>query len=89
MVSTIRFRSFKTVDLQERRSYTVLMLIGLVFAAVFAEPRIVLVSLSYADLLSAFVELVVSRVRQREPEPAQLPPAPQDLPKVVEHRPRF
>src|SRR5207253_9598274 len=28
MVSTIRFRSFKTIDLQARRPYTVLFLIG-------------------------------------------------------------
>lgn len=96
MVSTIRFRSFKTIDLQVRRSYTVLMALGLLIAAIFAEPRIVLVILSYAYLVSAFFEMIVSRVRHRGGEPvaaaAPLPhaPASQDLsPKVVEHRPRF
>ena len=37
MVSTIRFRSFKTIDLQSRRSYTVILLIaaGIVLTVVF------------------------------------------------------
>ena len=90
MVSTIRFRSFKTIDLRVRRSYTVLILLAAGFAAVFAHPAVVLVVVSYAYLVSAFVEIVVTRIRHRggEPVPApqEEPPAP--LTRVVEHRPR-
>src|SRR6185369_8856058 len=42
MVSTIRFRSFKTFDLQVRRSYPVLLLIALGLAALAARPEEVL-----------------------------------------------
>jgi CDP-diacylglycerol--serine O-phosphatidyltransferase len=64
MVSTIRFRSFKTIDLQSRRSYTVVILLagGIVFIA--THPRIVLVVLAYSYLASAFVGLAFSRFRR-------------------------
>ena len=73
MVSTIRFRSFKDLDLQARRPYTVLIAIALLFALVFAHPALTLVALSYTYLLSAFVEIVVTRLRHRPPQPAHLP----------------
>ena len=86
MVSTIRFRSFKNLDLQARRPYTVLIAIALLFAFVFAHPALTLVTISYAYLLSAFVEMIVTRFRRRH-EPAQLPahatPAP--AADVIEH----
>jgi CDP-diacylglycerol--serine O-phosphatidyltransferase len=65
MVSTIRFRSFKTIDLQIRRPYTVLFLIAAALMAVATHPRFVLVGLSYAYLMSAFVGLALSRFRHR------------------------
>jgi CDP-diacylglycerol--serine O-phosphatidyltransferase len=70
MVTTIRFRSFKNLDLQARRPYTVLIGIALLFAFVFAHPALTLVTISYAYLLSAFVEMIVHRVRHRDHEPA-------------------
>ena len=42
MVSTIRFRSFKSLDLQARRSYPVLFLLALGLAALAASPRFLL-----------------------------------------------
>jgi CDP-diacylglycerol--serine O-phosphatidyltransferase len=66
MVSTIRFRSFKTIDLQTRRPYTVLLLIAAGIMLIAMEPRVVLVVLAYAYLLSAFVEMLVARLRRRE-----------------------
>jgi CDP-diacylglycerol---serine O-phosphatidyltransferase len=87
MVSTIRFRSFKNLDLQARRPYTVLIAIALLFAFVFIHPAFALVTLSYAYLLSAFVEMIVNRIRHRGHEPVQpsfaasLPP--QELPQNV------
>ena len=39
MVSTIRFRSFKTIDLQTRRPYTVLLLIAAGIVLIATQPR--------------------------------------------------
>ena len=61
MVSTIKFRSFKTFDLQARRSYTVLLVIASLIAFVSAHPALALVTLSYGYLLSAFVEMLIAR----------------------------
>ena len=65
MVSTIRFRSFKDLDLLAPRSYTVLILLAAGLVAIATHPRWVLVVLSYAYLFSAFVELGVNRFRRR------------------------
>jgi len=82
MVSTIKFRSFKTFDLQTRRSYTVLLLLALVIAFVSAHPALALVTLSYGYMLSAFIELAVLKIRHRnEPLPAAAV--------VIEHEPRI
>ncbi len=78
MVSTVRFRSFKTIDLQARRSYKVLAILALVIALVQWHPKVVLVILAYTYLLSAFVEWVVQRIRrrgQRSAPPAATPSA--------------
>jgi CDP-diacylglycerol--serine O-phosphatidyltransferase len=66
MVSTIRFRSFKTIDLQTRRPYTVLLLIAAGIMLIAMQPRVVLVVLAYTYLASAFIELVVARLRRRD-----------------------
>src|SRR5262249_29924075 len=50
MVSTIRFRSFKTFDLQSRRPYTVLIFIAVGIVAVWALHRAVLVVMAYTYL---------------------------------------
>ena len=65
MVSTIRFRSFKTIDLQMRRPYTVLLLVAVGIMAIATHPRFVLVALAYAYLLSAFIGQIVTRIRHR------------------------
>jgi CDP-diacylglycerol--serine O-phosphatidyltransferase len=65
MVSTIRFRSFKTIDLKMRRPYTVLFLIAVAIMAIATHPRFVLVAMAYAYLASAFIGMAISRVRQR------------------------
>jgi CDP-diacylglycerol--serine O-phosphatidyltransferase len=65
MVSTIRFRSFKTFDLQSRRSYPVLILFALALAVLAAQPELLLVVLAYGYLGSAFVGLAINRVRRR------------------------
>lgn len=74
MVSTIRFRSFKTIDLHVRRSYTVLILIALVIAAIFAHPWLMLVVMAYSYLVSAFIEMGIGRFRRRSTEAAAAEP---------------
>ena len=64
MVSTIRFRSFKSIDLQSRRSYTVVILLAAGIALIATHPRVVLVVLAYSYLASAFVGLAISRLRK-------------------------
>lgn len=71
MVSTIRFRSFKTIDLQIRRPYTVLLLVAIGIMAVATHPRYVLVGMAYTYLASAFVGLAVTRFGRRAPDTAE------------------
>jgi CDP-diacylglycerol--serine O-phosphatidyltransferase len=72
MVSTIRFRSFKTIDLQSRRSYPMLLLIALGLAALAADPERVLLIAAYGYLASAFIGLAWTRIHRKPEEP----PAP-------------
>jgi CDP-diacylglycerol--serine O-phosphatidyltransferase len=65
MVSTIRFRSFKTFDLQSRRPYTVLIFIAAGMVAIWAHPRGVLVVMAYSYLASAFVGMAITRFKHR------------------------
>jgi len=65
MVSTIRFRSFKTIDLQARRPYRVLLLIAAAYMLITWLHRYVLVILAYTYLLSAFIGMGISRLRRR------------------------
>jgi CDP-diacylglycerol---serine O-phosphatidyltransferase len=65
MVSTIRFRSFKTIDLQSRRPYTVLILIAAGIMLITTHPRYVLVAMAYAYLASGFIGLAITRFRHR------------------------
>lgn len=83
MVSTIRFRSFKDLDLLAPRPYPVLILLAAGLVAIATHPRWMLVFLAYAYLLSAFVDLIVTRLRRRSAQRAtseqavvQQPPAP-------------
>jgi CDP-diacylglycerol--serine O-phosphatidyltransferase len=64
MVSTIRFRSFKTFDLQARRSYPVLLLVALGIALVAAQPEYTLVAVAYTYLASAFIGMAWHRLRR-------------------------
>jgi CDP-diacylglycerol--serine O-phosphatidyltransferase len=65
MVSTIRFRSFKSIDLQSPRSYKVVLLLAVGIALIATHPRIVLVVLAYVYLASAFIGMAITRLRQR------------------------
>ena len=65
MVSTIRFRSFKTIDLQSRRQYTVLIFLAAGIVLITVHPRFVLVGLAYSYLASAFIGMAITRFRPR------------------------
>jgi len=65
MVSRIRFRSFKTFDLQSRRPYSVLIVIAAAIVAIWAHPRAVLVIMAYTYLASAFIGIAITRFRHR------------------------
>jgi len=66
MVTTIRFRSFKTLDLHARRSYKVLGLVAIAYAALQVRPEVLLIVMSYTYLLSGFVGLLWGRLRRRK-----------------------
>jgi CDP-diacylglycerol--serine O-phosphatidyltransferase len=78
MVSTIRFRSFKTFDLQARRSYPVLILVALALAVLAAQPQLLFVVLAYSYLASALIGLALTRMRRRSHEDRAADPATPD-----------
>ena len=65
MVSTVRFRSFKNLDLQARRKYPVLLLVALGLVLLAARPELVLVVLAYGYLGVTLVETAWHRLRRR------------------------
>ena len=73
MVSTIRFRSFKTHQLRlEPVVHAARSCSPVLIAFIATEPRITLVILAYGYLLSAFVEWRLTRLRAPR---AEAPPA--------------
>jgi len=66
MVSTIRFRSFKTLDSQKRRPYTVLLFIAAGIILIATHPQVMLVVIAYGYLASAFIGLAISRFKRRD-----------------------
>jgi len=69
MVSTIKYRSFKDIDLQARRSYKVLLTLAAGLVAIATHPKLTLLVVAYVYLLSGPVEMVVSRLRRRGGSP--------------------
>lgn len=86
MVSTIRFRSFKTFDLQSRRPFRVLILFAAFIILVAARPQYVLLVLAYTYLASAFIGLAWSRIRRR-PEAASTPAPNPELHETTDPEP--
>jgi CDP-diacylglycerol--serine O-phosphatidyltransferase len=83
MVSTVRYRSFKTFDLRAPRSYRKLILLAIVMAAIATHPQWTLVVLAYVYLLSAFIGIAATRLRRHSD-----PPVPTPVDEVVEPRER-
>lgn len=77
MVSTIRFRSVKAIDVGWRRSYFALFLGAAAIALIAIYPRVALVVMAYTYTLAALIFWVIGRTRRhQEPEPALAPTAP-------------
>jgi CDP-diacylglycerol--serine O-phosphatidyltransferase len=70
MVSTVRFYSFKSVDLQSRRAYRVLVLLAIGLAIVVAH-EVMLAALSYAYMASGLVMWAWGRFHRHSHEPQE------------------
>jgi len=68
MVSTIRFRSFKSLDTNTRHPFRLLIFFALFIAALVTRPQEVLVVLAYTYLASPFIGALAAKLRRR-PEP--------------------
>jgi len=68
MVSTVRFRSVKAIDVGWRRSYFALFLLAVVFSLIASHPRLALVTLAYSYTVSALIMWVYTRLRRRPGE---------------------
>lgn len=80
MVSTIRFRSFKTLDLQSRRPFRVLLLFATLIVLIVTHPQYVLLVMAYAYLLSGFVGMAWNKIRRRGDAAEAAAPATQAAP---------
>ena len=69
MVSTIRFRSIKAIDMGWRRSYRAPLLAVIALALIASHPRIALVVLSYTYIVAAVGIYLYSRIRRRGANP--------------------
>ena len=65
MVSTIRFRSIKAMDVGWRRSYVALFIVAVAFALIAAHPRVSLVVLSYTYVVAALIGWGLMRWRKK------------------------
>jgi CDP-diacylglycerol---serine O-phosphatidyltransferase len=71
MISTIRYRSFKTFfDLGTRQSYRNLIVIALVIAAIATHPHSALATMAYTYLVSGLLGYAWTRGRKRAPAAA-------------------
>lgn len=68
MVSTIRFRSVKAIEVGWHRSYFALFLAAVALALVASHPRVALVVLAYGYMLAALVAWMITKLRKRQPE---------------------
>ena len=75
MVSTIRFRSVKAIDVGWRRSYLGLFIAATALALVAIYPRIALVVLAYTYTLFALILWVIGKTRRHPEEQVAATPA--------------
>jgi CDP-diacylglycerol--serine O-phosphatidyltransferase len=68
MVSTVRFRSIKAIDVGWRRSYVALFIVAVALALIAAHPRVSLVVLSYSYVVAALIGWGLTRWRRGSTE---------------------
>ena len=71
MVSTIRFRSFKTIDVGIRRRYQSLIVLAAGLALLVTYPHEVLLAMAYLYFASGCIGLALHKLRGREHEATQ------------------
>lgn len=77
MVSTIRYRSLKTLNLSSPMSSKVLVVVAAALALFASSPDVVLVVLAYGYLVSPIVEWLIARATRRPATaPEVAPPTP-------------
>ena len=64
MVSTVKYRSFKDLDLKSRRSFRVLIPIAAGIVAIWTHPRGMLLFAAYTYMASGLVGLAITRFRR-------------------------
>jgi CDP-diacylglycerol---serine O-phosphatidyltransferase len=69
MVSTIRFRSIKAIDMGWRRSYIALFIGAVLLALIAAHPRLALVAMAYTYVTWAVASFAIARLRRRPSNP--------------------
>ncbi len=64
VISKIRYRSFKDVDLKSRKSYIYIFLFAFIFVAVAMEPKFVIFIISLVYLASGIFPIIFSYLRK-------------------------
>ena len=67
MVSTIRFRSFKTFDLRSRKPFSAVFIAILLIVIVAMEPETMLFCIGVLYISSAIIEYIMYLTRRRQP----------------------
>jgi CDP-diacylglycerol--serine O-phosphatidyltransferase len=84
MVTTLRYYSFKDIDLRGRQPYLVILFVALLFVAIGTHPQVMLLSIAVAYMLSGVALKLHSLLRRSHlagtstPE-EPLPSGPNDL----------
>jgi CDP-diacylglycerol--serine O-phosphatidyltransferase len=80
MVSTLRYRSFKGIDLRRRRSYISVLGIALLFLMVAAHPEVSILAVTSLYSVSGPIAFVLGLLRRRDEPPPLTADAPQAAP---------
>jgi CDP-diacylglycerol--serine O-phosphatidyltransferase len=65
MVSTIRFRSFKTIDSRARKPYTILIFVAAAIVLVATHPQAALLAVAYGYLAAGLIGWAITRFKRR------------------------
>jgi CDP-diacylglycerol--serine O-phosphatidyltransferase len=80
MISTIRYRSFKDLDLKRRRPAWILPAIAIVFVVIALRPTLSLLALTLVFAASGPVARLVGFFRRKRPEPEPVKQETEDAP---------